>query len=117
MSGDNANRVCKSLGFSNWVRVEAVGFSGGIWVMWNNNTDVDVRITHPQFIMLRVKDQKGYWDLVVVYASPSIHLRKKLWNTLRHDNLGLLDKCVAIEDFNSITCEDEVSNRSAFSQA
>lgn len=28
--GDKANEVCKKLGFHQWVRVEAIGFSGGI---------------------------------------------------------------------------------------
>lgn len=30
ISGDHADRVCKSSGFANWVRVEAIGFSGGL---------------------------------------------------------------------------------------
>lgn len=30
MSGANADTVCKKLGFDNWARIEAVGFSGGI---------------------------------------------------------------------------------------
>lgn len=31
--GDQADKVCSSTRFDNWVRVEAVGFSGGIWVL------------------------------------------------------------------------------------
>lgn len=30
ISGEQANRVCKKISFTNWVRVEELGFSGGI---------------------------------------------------------------------------------------
>lgn len=30
ISGSNADVVCNKLGFTDWIRVEALGFSGGI---------------------------------------------------------------------------------------
>ena len=30
--GDNADKICMRLGFDNWVRVEAWGFTGGLWI-------------------------------------------------------------------------------------
>ena len=30
ISEEDADKVCRSLGFDEWIRVEAVGFSGGI---------------------------------------------------------------------------------------
>lgn len=35
ISGDTADGVCKSLKKKNYARVEAMGFSGGIWVLWD----------------------------------------------------------------------------------
>lgn len=32
VSGVQADSICKKIGFDNWVRVEAVKFSGGIWL-------------------------------------------------------------------------------------
>lgn len=34
VSGDTANRVCNRLGKKRWARSEAIGFSGGVWVLW-----------------------------------------------------------------------------------
>lgn len=56
LSGARANEVCKKLKFSNWIRVEAVGYSGGIWIMWKEEVDVTVRCTHPQFVVLDIKE-------------------------------------------------------------
>ncbi|CAN1186973.1 hypothetical protein LINPERHAP2_LOCUS38439 [Linum perenne] len=33
VSGSTVENVCRQLGFENYLRVEAVGFSGGIWVL------------------------------------------------------------------------------------
>ena len=33
ISGVQADKRCNSLGFESWIRVEALGFSGGIWLL------------------------------------------------------------------------------------
>ncbi|KAK4282536.1 hypothetical protein QN277_013898 [Acacia crassicarpa] len=38
ISGNRADKVCQKLGFGHWIRVEASGFSGGIWILWNSDT-------------------------------------------------------------------------------
>ncbi|CAN1146455.1 hypothetical protein LINPERHAP2_LOCUS15251 [Linum perenne] len=35
VSGIIADRVCRTLGFEEVRCVEAIGFSGGIWVLWH----------------------------------------------------------------------------------
>lgn len=35
-------------------RVEAVGFSGGIWILWRNCVKVEVVLNHMQFIHFKV---------------------------------------------------------------
>lgn len=47
ISGSRANEVCKNLNFSNWVRIEAIGYSGGIWIFWKKDMDVSVCLMHP----------------------------------------------------------------------
>ena len=43
-----ADHICRKLGFDVWLRVEAVGFSGGILVFWNDYITVEPLQTHPQ---------------------------------------------------------------------
>ncbi|KAI9090707.1 hypothetical protein K1719_028560 [Acacia pycnantha] len=51
ISGRHADKVIKSWGFRHSVRMEAEGFSGGIWILWDlDNLIVDVRIMNDQFI-------------------------------------------------------------------
>lgn len=52
ISGFKADDVCKKLGFDDWVRVEALRFSGGIWILWRNLVYIDVIRTHPQYVFL-----------------------------------------------------------------
>ena len=28
------DEICKKIGFKNWIKVESVGYNGGIWVFW-----------------------------------------------------------------------------------
>lgn len=36
--------VCKKLRQSEWIRSEAVGFNGGIWLLWNQ-TEINLKVT------------------------------------------------------------------------
>ena len=75
VSGFKADDICNKLGFDYWVRVEALGFNGGIWILWKDCYHVDVLKTHPQFIHLKVsRDGNQQWLLSVVYGSPNFSL-------------------------------------------
>ncbi|XP_019184648.1 PREDICTED: uncharacterized protein LOC109179603 [Ipomoea nil] len=116
VSGDQANKICTKLGYEDWVRVEAVGFSGGIWVLWNKPLDISVKYTHPQFILLQVAENGGTpWTMAVVYGSPVQHLRRRLWMELQAQKRSILGPWIAAGDFNAVTCEGETHNYSAFS--
>lgn len=39
-SGNRAIRICQSLGFDNSFRVDAIGQSGGIWLLWRSHAGV-----------------------------------------------------------------------------
>ncbi|VFQ62916.1 unnamed protein product [Cuscuta campestris] len=115
MAGENADTVCKKLGFDNWARIEAVGFSGGIWSLWNDPLKVTIISTNPQYMLLEVMNTShDKWTFAVVYASPTPHLRQKLWNTLKRDNLNITTPWIAAGDFNSVTKKEEVSNPDHF---
>ncbi|KAI9091606.1 hypothetical protein K1719_028049 [Acacia pycnantha] len=56
ISGNQATKVIKSWGFNHSIRKEAVGFSGGIWLMWElDDLVVDVKNMDEQFIHCHLK--------------------------------------------------------------
>lgn len=79
VSGDQANDICKWMRFDDCLRVEAFGFSGGIWTFWINTMKVDIIIaTHPQFVLLRVCEQgTNPWYVSFLYGSQTNHMRKQ----------------------------------------
>lgn len=115
-SGVNADKVCKELKFNNWIRVEAIGFSGGIWLLWNDDLDLQIIYTHPQCIVMEIKETDNVWNVAFVYASPDYQLRDKLWKDLRGMKLKLHEAWMAVGDFNVVTGVEEVSNSKSFSQ-
>lgn len=36
VSEDRANNIIATLGFERYVKVDAISFAGGIWVLWNH---------------------------------------------------------------------------------
>ncbi|KAK8660876.1 hypothetical protein V6N13_051784 [Hibiscus sabdariffa] len=54
ISGRKADSVIALLGFPNSHRVEAIGFSGGIWLAWYDSISVEILVNHFQFIHCRV---------------------------------------------------------------
>ncbi|WCJ39803.1 DNAse I-like superfamily protein [Euphorbia peplus] len=103
ISGSSAEAICRKVGFSSWVRVEALGFSGGIWLFWNCGMKVDILFTNPQFILCRIQESnRNPWLLAAVYGSPDVYLRKNLWNTLSHHNFDLSEPWLVAGDFNAV---------------
>lgn len=52
ISGLKAKSVVKSIRMPNSHRVEARGFSGGIWILWKSEVLVDVEINDFKFVHL-----------------------------------------------------------------
>lgn len=104
ISENKANKVVDRLGFDDNVRVEAVGFAGGIWCLWKHNKiNIEVLSTSKYCILLKVNSRSlNPWLLSVVYGNPQERHREDLWNELRaiHDNFRL-PWCV-VGDFNSV---------------
>ncbi|XP_019174968.1 PREDICTED: uncharacterized protein LOC109170322 [Ipomoea nil] len=115
--GIGADDTCIKLGFDQWLRVEAVGMSGGKWILWNNSLKLDVLSTNPQFVTLEITNSRNMvWSIAVVYASPSHNLRHKLWSDLGRTQHGLDEAWIAIGDFNSIRNSEEVYCRESFNE-
>ncbi|MBA0871617.1 hypothetical protein Goshw_028207, partial [Gossypium schwendimanii] len=54
VSGSKADAISAKLGLEKSPRVEAIGFSGGIWLGWRKSIDVEVVDNLPQFILVRI---------------------------------------------------------------
>lgn len=110
ISGELATAVCRQLMRSHWIRSEASGFKGGIWVLWNDlDIQVQPRYLHQQFIHMSVVSAGAkHWDLTAIYASPQASSRNLLWSAL--DQLPLADAWVLLGDFNCVLRGDERSS-------
>ena len=78
--GEHANSIFRRIGFYIWIQIEALGYSGGIWLFWNAALNLSVIKTHPQFLHVEInKHGTSLWlVLTVVYASSNPTLRKLL---------------------------------------
>lgn len=117
ISGQIATDVCRALRKTHWVRSESEGFSGGIWVLWDEE-DIQVRplYLHSQFNHLVVcSDNQQCWELTAIYASPHANLRRQLWSAL--DQLVVEEAWVMIGDFNSVLKGEERSTGVGVSSA
>ncbi|KAL8159774.1 hypothetical protein V2J09_001311 [Rumex salicifolius] len=56
ISGSQANKVCRGIGFDGILRAEAIGFSGGIWVLWRKAVvQIEEVHVHRQAVTVEVK--------------------------------------------------------------
>ncbi|XP_019164336.1 PREDICTED: uncharacterized protein LOC109160503 [Ipomoea nil] len=109
-SGTGADETCIKLGFDQWLRVEAVGMSGGIWILWNDSLSLHNIRTNPQFVSMEIKNNNSRtWNIAVVYGSPSHSLRRNLWLELGREQCGLNEAWVTLGDFNSVKSSTEVN--------
>ncbi|MBA0790878.1 hypothetical protein Gohar_015495 [Gossypium harknessii] len=56
VSSDKVDLVIAKLGFQNSHHVEAVSFSGSIWIGWRDLISVEVLQSYPQFVLAKVTD-------------------------------------------------------------
>ena len=83
ISGSKALRVIRKLGFTNSYVVDAEGFSGGIWLLWNNSKVKLHVVAHSRHtITTLVEDYNTFWILTVVYANHVSPLGGVFGNTL-----------------------------------
>lgn len=115
ISGRKADNRIKKLQFDFSTKMDAEGFSGGIWVLWNASFgSVTVVNKSKQIITLLVEDhQKNAWLLSAVYASPNATSRELLWQYI--EKCDGLDEVpwVIIGDFNQVLSTEESSTSTA----
>ncbi|XP_021803305.1 uncharacterized protein LOC110747435, partial [Prunus avium] len=84
IGGNKALKIIKSLGFTDYEVVNPVGFSGGLWLLWNaSKIKVEILGTSDQTITASVSGPGNIsWLFSAIYASPCGAKREKLWDYL-----------------------------------
>ncbi|KAK8615028.1 hypothetical protein V6N13_068814 [Hibiscus sabdariffa] len=103
ISGARANYVVRSLEYPSLYRVEANGFSGGLWLCWRDTVIVKPLLHHFQFLHCEVLCKASGTRILVtlIYASPSYTLRKSLWPHLHNLATSITHPWFLMGDFNS----------------
>lgn len=104
ISGRRADNIVKNLRFSNSYRVETEGFSGELWILWEeNHVNIEIisftnQTLHTKFI---TRDDKKDFFLTCIYGSPNPSLRQGLWRQVEIINKYVgSSKWMCIGDFN-----------------
>ncbi|GMI91875.1 hypothetical protein HRI_002856800 [Hibiscus trionum] len=109
VSYGEADRVIQSFGYPNSFRVEARGFSGGVWLLWRDGVDVTILSVSNQFVHGKAREvsSKHWIYFTAVYASPNACVRRYLWDILNRLSLGVEVPWVLGGDFNAILRKEE----------
>ncbi|XP_074318276.1 uncharacterized protein LOC141655076 [Silene latifolia] len=86
MNNDHAVKLGDIIGYRGQSRVNAQGFSGGIWLYWNTDiVSVSTVTEHHQYITIEIA-RNGEVPLFfsTVYASPDPTNRRELWRELEN---------------------------------
>ncbi|KAJ4836438.1 hypothetical protein Tsubulata_045150 [Turnera subulata] len=103
ISGLTADRVVRRLGFSNSHRVEDVGFSGGVWVLWHGQeVRVSVLADHLHFTHIRLVTSSFCILVTAVYGCPRAAPRRFLWSNLVSLASSIREPWLVCGDFNAI---------------
>lgn len=87
--------------------MDAVGQSGGLWLLWREGIGDLVVKSAEQFIYAKLVDGDEVLHLIVVYAAPSVSRRSGLWDQLREVVDGVDGPLVMGGDFNTIVRLDK----------
>lgn len=113
-SGTSFPSIYKYSSFNKAVCAEAVGFVGGIWIIWDATVlDLEVVMVDDQVVTVIVR-RGDHLDFVLtaVYASPRYNLRVPLWDYLIRLGAIITEPWVLIGDWNQVlSSEDKFGGR------
>lgn len=116
ISGSQADGVSSYFRGFDKVKVDARGFSGGIWLWWDPSMVSISNIRyHAQFIHVLAEWNNGKktW-LTAVYAHPTDSIRRELWVELRDLADPMTEPWLVIGDYNEIASIEEKEGGAPF---
>lgn len=106
--GSKVNNIINKLGVTRSHRIEAIGHSGGIWLLWNMDWDIDILVNDLQFVHTCITSKEGdLFYFTPAYGSPIPSRRKTLWNKLTLLNIKSNEPWLVAGDFNAIVSKKE----------
>ncbi|KAJ8752712.1 hypothetical protein K2173_007022 [Erythroxylum novogranatense] len=104
ISGSHATQVTRQLGFTNVFRMDAQGFSGGLWLLWT----VTVLDSGCGFIHLQISRNNGsVWFCTFVYVNPAPILKAELFQRLAAMAVSMSRLWLITGDFNEMLGPEE----------
>ncbi|XP_074306251.1 uncharacterized protein LOC141641491 [Silene latifolia] len=86
MAEEHAIKMGSILGYAGQSRVNAIGFSGGIWLYWKKDVVTVTPIAeHQQFITVEIsRNGELHWFFSAMYANPDPANMRELWVELEN---------------------------------
>ena len=84
VGGDRAREIIDCLSFDGAILAEMIGYTGGIWLLWNSNRVVVEQLVSTEreiHVEVKVLPSNISWIFSAVYVSPRI-VEKVLWENL-----------------------------------
>ena len=85
VEGERAKQITDHLPFDRAIHVDTIGYSGGIWLLWNSDTVEVTQLAKTEqeiHVVVKVCASNLIWLLSSFYASPRLEERKLLWGNL-----------------------------------
>ncbi|CAL1388698.1 unnamed protein product [Linum trigynum] len=96
------------MGIEDDLVVDAVGFSGGIWLLWNSSyISIEEKDRSSQHLHVSVEQGTTKWMFTAVYGNPALIQRRGLWTSMRDIAEDIAGPWLVAGDFNSILCAAE----------
>nr|XP_048326689.1 uncharacterized protein LOC125421532 [Ziziphus jujuba var. spinosa] len=85
ISGLQADRCIARIDWNKVVKVDPIGFSRGIWLLWKDELlDIDqISLSNQMVNVIINHTHKGKWFFTALYASPISNVRNKLWSAIK----------------------------------
>ncbi|KAK8305267.1 hypothetical protein V6Z12_D03G050500 [Gossypium hirsutum] len=95
--------------FNFFHRIEAQGYSGGIWLLWNKLYVVDVVLNHSQFLHVEIMSSgiSNLFFLTIVYGSLCKRLMHGLWGQLCMLDSNMVKQWIFVGDWIVLLLDDE----------
>nr|XP_023881746.1 uncharacterized protein LOC111994120 [Quercus suber] len=85
LGGSKAKEVTDRLPFDGAIHTETIGFTGGLWLLWNDDrVEIEelAKIEQEIHVKVKVRASNLSWIFSAIYASPRSEERCILWNNL-----------------------------------
>ena len=106
-----AQDVIDTLPYTHSHRVDPTGYSGGIWLLWNESptffVEIITRSEHSIHALVKVHSPSVSFLSIIVYAPPQFDKRILFWEYLQNLARHISLPWVILEDFNDMIYEDE----------